>query len=326
MRTRNTNDSWMPPFVYLHKRAGVAESYVLKRHNSTKVLCKSSASKAEVWQAYESEIAEMSTIYTVNRLVIDYLNSTSYSELAPRTQKDRDIELKRFSNVFGEMKPDDIRAPDIRQYMDLRGQASKTQANHELAAASVMFGWGFERGKCNSNPAKGIKKFKLKTRDRYITDTEYSAVLACAEPRLKIAMEISYLCAARKGDVLNLTWSQLSDDGIYIEQGKTGKKQIKAWSKRLRVLIQEAELLQNDAASAYVINKKNGGKLSSDGLSSAWNRAKKRVKKKHPEIELSFTFHDIKAKGSPTLKEPQLKSSNSQVIRHRASWAYMIAR
>ncbi|MDO6610540.1 tyrosine-type recombinase/integrase [Shewanella sp. 1_MG-2023] len=297
MRTRKTNDSWMPPFVYLHKRAGVAESYVLKRHNSTKVLCKSSASKAEVWQAYESEIAEMSSSYTVNRLVIDYLNSTNYSELAPRTQKDRDIELKRFSNVFGEMKPDDIRAPDIRQYMDLRGQASKTQANHELAAASVMFGWGFERGKCNSNPTKGVKKFKLKTRDRYISDTEYNAVLACAEQRLRIAIEISYLCAARQGDVLQLTWEQIYDNGIFIQQSKTGKKQIKEWSNRLRKVIDEAKLLHKDCNSPYVINKKHGGKLTADGLRSAWKRAKLKMEKDYPNIERTFTFHDIKAKG-----------------------------
>ena len=47
-------------------------------------------------------------------------------------------------------------------------------------------------------------------------------------------MEISYLCAARQADVFELRWMQISDKGIFIQQGKTGKKQIKVWTPRLQ--------------------------------------------------------------------------------------------
>ncbi len=47
------------------------------------------------------------------------------------------------------------------------------------------------------------------------------------------AMEIAYLCLARQSDVLGLSKSQLLEDGIFIHQGKTGTKQIKAWSDSL---------------------------------------------------------------------------------------------
>ncbi|EGJ02471.1 phage integrase family domain protein [Shigella boydii 3594-74] len=36
-------------------------------------------------------------------------------------------------------------------------------------------------------------------------------------------MEIAYLCAARVSDVLSLKWEQIGNDGIFIQQGKTGK-------------------------------------------------------------------------------------------------------
>lgn len=314
MRKRKPEDAWLPSSVYIHRRAGKPICYVIKRPNSTKVLCKITASKAEVWTAYEKAVAELSLEYTVNRLAMEYLDSANFKELAPRTQRDRDRELNVFSKVFGSMLPDRIEPHHIRRYMDLRGQSSKTQANHELAAASVMFAWGYERGRCKSNPAKGVKKFKVKARDRYITDAEFDALLSCAEIRLKIACEISYLCAARQGDVLQLTWSQVNEDGLFIQQGKTGKKQIKAWSSRLREAIAEARTLHSGIASIYVINKHPSGKLTQDGLRSAWKRAMAKMEMDYPQIERTFTFHDIKAKGvsdfEGTLSEKQQYSGH----------------
>ncbi|WP_076543077.1 tyrosine-type recombinase/integrase [Shewanella sp. UCD-KL21] len=294
---RKPKISGLPPSVYVHKRSGVPESFILKRLNSTKVLCKITATPAEVWEAYERELQTTSLDYTVSRLAIDYLGSQNFNDLAARTQKDRKIEINNLVKVFGEMKPDNVEPRHLRQYMDSRGENSKTQANHELSAASVVFAWGYERGRCKTNPAKGIKKFKIKPRDRYITDTEYNALMACTEARLRIAIEISYLCAARQGDVLQLTWEQIYDDGIFIQQGKTGKKQIKEWSNRLRAVIDEAKLLHKEFASTYVINKNNGGNLTAEGLRSAWKRAMLKMEQDYPNIERTFTFHDIKAKG-----------------------------
>lgn len=66
-----------------------------------------------------------------------------------------------------------------------------------------------------------VRKFTLKARTVYITDEQYAAIYAEAIPQLRIAMEISYLCAARLGDVLELKWQDIMDKGIYIEQNKT---------------------------------------------------------------------------------------------------------
>lgn len=54
-------------------------------------------------------------------------------------------------------------------------------------------------------------------------------------------MEISYLCAARQANVLELRWMQFSDKGIFIQQGKTGKKQIKVWTPHLRKALEIAQ-------------------------------------------------------------------------------------
>lgn len=297
MRKRKTEDQWMPPGVYLHRRGGIPSCYVIKGKNSTKNLCSADATKADVWAAYEAAIESSLSIYTFEKMANDYADSANFKELAPRTQRDRLRELNMFNKVFGSMEPDSIKPHHIRRYMDMRGNTSKTQANHELSASSVVFAWGYERGRCTGNPAKGIKKFKQKARDRYITDKEFGALLSCCEMRLRIACQISFLCAARQSDVLALRWSQVDDNGIFIQQGKTGKKQIKAWSQQLIDAVNEAKSLHHGVASIYVINKSGGGRLTADGLRSAWKRAMDKLSREYPEVERNFTFHDIKAKG-----------------------------
>lgn len=61
------------------------------------------------------------------------------------------------------------------------------------------------------NPCKGVRKFTSRPRTVYISDEQYAAIYHEATPALCVAMEISYLCAARLGDVLDLRWDEVMD-------------------------------------------------------------------------------------------------------------------
>lgn len=87
------------------------------------------------------------------------------------------------------------------------------------------------------NPCVGVDKFPKPQRDRYITDEEYVAIYDHATPAVRAAMEIAYLCAAKVSDVLKMNWNQIMDHGIFIQHGKTGVKQIKRWTERLRAAV-----------------------------------------------------------------------------------------
>ena len=112
-------------------------------------------------------------------------------------------------------------------------------------------------------------------------------------------MEIAYLCAARQADVLALTYSQLTENGIYIKQGKTGVAQIKSWTERLRAAIKLSDTLPIDVgiSSIYILHQSRGSGYSRDGFNSRWRKAKEVVAKKFPHLNFNFTFHDLKAKG-----------------------------
>jgi integrase len=183
----------------------------------------------------------------------------------------------------------------IRNYMDMRGKASETQANREHSFMSKVFSWGYERGKVSLNPCLKVRKFTETARDRYITDEEYSAVFESSSPMLRAMMEVSFCCAARQGDVLALTHKQLGPEGIFIKQGKTGKAQIKGWTKRLRAAIDlgKASGLRN---VTYVFSNTKGARVSANSLRNWYTEAKAKAAKNYPDLSFDFTFHDIKAK------------------------------
>ncbi len=89
-------------------------------------------------------------------------------------------------------------------------------------------------------------------------------------------MELAYLCLARQADILSLTYSQLSNDGIFIKQGKTGVAQIKAWTDRLHAAIELSHTLPLDKGigSIYVLHQQSGSGYTCDGLNSSWRKAK----------------------------------------------------
>jgi len=253
---------------------------------------------SKLWQRYEEEKSKRHDVMTFSKLWGMFLASPTFTELAARTQSDYRQHQKKLLAVFGNMKADDIKIEQVRIYMDKRGITSKNQANQEVSSMSRVFGWGYERGYVKGNPCRGIRKFTLVDRDVYIPDEDYLAIYECARVEVQVAMEISYLCAAREGDVFDLQIPDLRADGIFIEQNKTGKKQIKQWTPRLRAAIELArQHFFHQSAKGYVLPSPPGGRMNKKTFNTWWNNAKKAIAQKLGRPVLG-TFHDIKAKAS----------------------------
>lgn len=134
-------------------------------------------------------------------------------------------------------------------------------------------------------------------------------------------MEIAYLCAARLSDVLGMKWQQVTEQGIFIQQGKTGIKQIKVWTPRLREAIELAKSASVPTqADAPVIMGQHKGHYSKRGFNNRWMEARSKASAQLG-YELDCTFHDLKAKGisdyNGSTKDKQLFSghkSESQVL------------
>lgn len=288
---KNPEDNWMPPRVYLK-----GPSYFFRpRAGGAIKLCSADKSNSTVWYEYEKLINEDLLTYTVKKLINEFFESADYKDLAPTTRSDYRKNSRNILLVFGEMEANRVEPKHVRAYMDKRGISSRVQANREKAFFSRAYRWAYERGKVKINPCKGVKQFTERAREKYITDPEYDAVYALASPTIKVAMELSYLCAARKGDVLTMRWDQVMADGIFIQQGKTGVRQIKMWSPRLTKAIQLAKTLDCNAHRPFIVVKSDGHPYTSNGFDSAWQDLMKRAREE-TKWPLNFTFHDIKAK------------------------------
>lgn len=312
---KNPKDNQLPPRVtrnkysYVWKPKGTKLSITLGKISDTAM--------SKIWQRYEEEKAKRHDVMTFAKLWSKFLDSPTFTELSARTQTDYRQHQKKLLAVFGKMRADDIRIEQVRIYMDKRGLTSKNQANQEISSMSRVYGWGYERGYVKGNPCKGVRKFTLKPREVYITDEEYQAIYLEAVPALRVGMEIAYLCAARVSDVLSLRWSQVSDEGIFIQQGKTGTKQIKAWTERLHDAIELARTL---GGKTTVICSNKGTKYSKSGFNDLWEAARDSAGLTLGR-KLKCTFHDLKAKGisdyEGSSKDKQLFSGHkteSQVV------------
>jgi integrase len=111
-------------------------------------------------------------------------------------------------------------------------------------------------------------------------------------PVIRIACELAYLCAMRQQDVLALRWSQVTDEGIDVTQEKTGKRQIKLWTPRLRAAIAEARRLR-EIGSLFVISTRTGQRYTRNGFATLWQREMAKWVESGGE---RFTYHDLKHK------------------------------
>lgn len=291
-RKRSEADKWMPERVYPGKSA-----FEYRPVKGVCIrLCSLESAKHVVIRRHADEYERFHTkAGTIESLVELFFKSGDFKDLAVRTRKDYENYWDSLKPVFAHVDSRSLEPVHMRKYMDAKGQRSKVTANRHLAFMSRVFGWGFERGEVLVNPCKGVRRFTETARTVYITDAEYRAVYDAAPDAVRVAMEISYLCAARQGDVLKLKKSQLLKDGIFIKQGKTGKEQIKLYSPRLKSALALAVSLESDIESMYVIKTKSGTAYTSDGFRTMWHKAKLKAKKKTGML-LDFTFHDLKAK------------------------------
>ncbi|HEI6835793.1 TPA: tyrosine-type recombinase/integrase [Yersinia enterocolitica] len=311
-KRKNPEDAALPPRVY----RGKSKYEFHPARGGSISLCPLDAPISQVWSCYEKINNEPLEKASLNKLIEQFFRSADFNELAIETQKDYRKYSLRVLPVFGKMEPDNIKPEHIRKYMDKRGVASRTQANREKTFLSRVYRWGYERGMVKGNPCKGVKQFKEVSRERYITDAEYKALYNVAPFIVKAAMELAYLCCARQADILALKKSQLMDSGVFIQQGKTGKKQIKAWTERLQQAIKIADEIEiaPGVSSIYVLHQKSGHGYTRDGFNSRWRTAKLLAAKTFPELDFDFTFHDLKAKGisdlEGTLEEKQAISGH----------------
>lgn len=202
----------------------------------------------------------------------------------------------RIEYGFAEFTPDMVETSDITSFLDLY-ESTPNLANRMLTVIKAIFERGVRQGICKANPAYSVKRFDESRRDRYLTDAEFNAIRACANPQTQLIMDMCYLTAQRIGDVLNIKHADISSEGIRFQQqkakgGQSGTRLLIASDRELEKLVSEARALHKvDRLSHYLFHPKGkAGKYSYRAIRDSFNRARMKA-----GVE-NATIHDLRAK------------------------------
>ena len=223
----------------------------------------------------------------VDRYVLEIL-----PKLALKTREERTRQSKRLKRVFGAMRLVDVEPHHIAAYLDQRD--GKVAANREITFLSSMFSYAMRWGWCKFNPCTGVRRNTEKRRTRYITNDELKLLMENASEQLACIIELAYLTAVRKSDLLRIRLNDLQADGLHVlptkTQDSTGQSMVFSYTPRLRDVLNRSKKLRRRASSMYLFATRNGTPHTTSGFNSAWRRLKSKV-----GIS-DVHFHDIRAK------------------------------
>lgn len=256
----------------------------------------------EAWAAYERETAQPND--TLDWLLAEYHNSKKFQERTSRTKKEYDDYRAKLTaypmkngKPFGTARLELIKRPAIQKYLDRHH--APILANRQIQYLKAAWNWAQNRFEhIPENPCSGVELNKQQARERYVTRQEYAAIHQHATGWVHWAMELAYLCRARRIEILGLKISDIQENGLRLVRGKGSRGEFTEWTDRLRAAVAGA------VAHSYPDRKAFPGEpllLNNYGQRitvSAWNSALARLRPKMDELGIErFTLHDLKAAG-----------------------------
>lgn len=217
-------------------------------------------------------------------------------DLAVNTRNNYTVHSKTLVKVFGAMQLNEIKPHHIGTYLD--SHVAPMSANIQIGLMSTMFERARRWGMADMNPCKGVRRNKMKPRDRYITDDEYRLIRSHCPDWLQIAMDISLLTTLRESDVLKIRLSDIADGHLYVQQKKTGKRQAFGISAALESAMAKAKALKRGGAvrSLYLLHDDSGKSYREKFLQEKFREARTLAGIK------DVVFHDIRGKAATDSK------------------------
>jgi len=256
---------------------------------------------------YAALVGAPVAVLTVKDLVWHYIESAK-GRLAEKTLANYRISAANVCAVFGPMGLADLEPSMVYEYLTRTGNV---QANRDRALLSVAYTHARRIGAYRGDdPTKALEyRNAEKPRKRYVTDTEETALIAAASPKLAVIMRFLHLTAMRQGDALRVRLCDLTEEGIELTQGKTGHRQVITWSPELVATVDEAKRLWRRFGREYLFesapkgkHKRPPGAYTPSGLRALFRRY--RAKSGIVDIRL----HDLRRKAGSDVGEEHARA------------------
>lgn len=138
-----------------------------------------------------------------------------YSKKQKRSWQYDEREVNKFLSHWFKKKATSISKQDIQLLHErIRDQNGLYQANRILERISSIYNRAIEWGWQGTNPAEGVRKFREKSRDRFLQPDELPRFFAALEEEenetARDYIMLSLLTGARKSNVLAMRWDEIS--------------------------------------------------------------------------------------------------------------------
>lgn len=151
--------------------------------------------------------------FTYAELFEQYLER--YAKIHKRSWNKDQSHFQLYCQSIAHKKLSHIRKYDLQQLHARIGRENgHYTANRMIAMIQTVFNRGIEWGLCETNPAKGIKKFKEQSRDRFLQADELPRLFKslAQEPNdtIRDFVLMSLFTGARRHNVLTMRWEDIN--------------------------------------------------------------------------------------------------------------------
>lgn len=267
-------------------------SWYLVRKNKWTRLCRIAEGEAALYSALAR-----ATESRPDRLGMIFPHYLAAAEIAAPTRREyarclNGVLLHR----FGHMRPDDLTASDVAQYLEARKkEGAPTGGNRERAALSSVYEYAMRQGWAKANPCRGVRRNKERPRRTLVSNEQLRDAMDRSPHHFQLALGVAYLTGLRMTDLIALSRDQVKDDGLHVTESKTGKRNLILWTPALRLLVQQA--LENSKCER-VLTGRYGRRLTPAGIASNMKR-----------LGVPWSFRDLRSKAA--------SDADHDVIGHR---------
>lgn len=240
-----------------------------------------------------------------------FQRGADWKALKPATQADYtqcSVELLR---VFGAMRPGDLKAQHIRQYLRVERAAAPVRANRETALLSNLLNLAIDRGDVDTNVCRQVRRNKERPRSMAPDGEALHRLIGWARARggqaavLAGMAEFAALSGNRRAEFRPLRWPQWTAETVRLQRAKQRDDdapvfEVVANSPALLELRERMLAVSGADPVGPVFPAARGGAYNERAFKTAWARliAAALEDEAGPPVLLAgqrFTFHDLRA-------------------------------
>jgi integrase len=142
----------------------------------------------------------------------------AYSRSRKRTfRRDEEI-VKNLKSFFGSRPLGSLTLDLVEKYVLSRRERKRPAGRKEITGAALnretsclktIVRRAVLNRQLDRNPIEGLKPFKEFSRSRTLTPEEYKKLFSCLKAHIKPMVELAYVTAMRRGEILKLRWDQV---------------------------------------------------------------------------------------------------------------------